>query len=151
MGFGDILAGALKGTVTAAKWAGNAALDAVAAQGGPNCHYKLQLSEQLSCREDLNARVEEWIFRWMKGVIGSRDPYFKRIRENLERYGVNFRDGRPCDFVRSCMDSNVVLYPMTSEVQKFSLRAVLVTGDVVNFDVSCWESAHIDQSVLRGF
>ena len=149
--FGDILSGVVKGTVAAAKWAGNAALDAAASQGGPNYHYKLYLGNQLSSRHDLNECVERWILSYMHGMIGSRDPYFKQIKEKLEQCGVRSRDGKPCDFVRSCDDSDVTLFPMTDEVQKFSLRVILITGDQVLFDVSCSESAHINQYVLRGF
>lgn len=149
MGFGDILAGVVKGTVAAAKWAGNAALDAAAAQGGPNYRYKLYLGNQISSRQDLNECVERWILSYMRGMIGSRDPYFKSIKGKLENF--KSANGQLQGFVRSVDDSDVMLFPLTDEVQKFSLRVILVTGDQVLFDVACSESAHINQYVLRGF
>ena len=138
-----------KAACTGIKFAANAALDATAAQGGPNYRYKLYLSNQISSRHDLNECVEQWVLSYMRGMIGSRDPYFMSIKEKLENFKSN--DGQLQGFVRSVDDSDVVLFPQTDEVQKFSLRAILVTGDQVLFDVSCSESAHINQYVLRGF
>lgn len=129
--------------VEGAKMAGNAAIDAAAAQGGPACHYKLSISEQLSSNSDLNGIVERWFLRYAKGMIGSRDHYIQEIKNAI--------GDKTEHFVRSCIDSDVVLFPGTDEVESFFLRATFTSGHVVQFDVSCWNSAHVNQYVLRGF
>ena len=133
-----------KGVAAGAKMAWDAATEVIADQGGPDYHYHLTLSNELASLDELRSEVENWFCRYVRGPIGSKDPYAKEILSAL--------NGRNENLVTMCTtETDILTYSGTDDVQSFTLHAMFCTGHSMIFSVKCFESAHINQYMLKGF